>query len=171
MFQVALNSAAGYHFRPQTDFAARSQSCLDDGRGQSARARREMRRHFAASNDLGVDRMWTRRMSVRMMARYFVQLMSQLVAIRWFFAFWANAGIRIEDVNWHSASTVIRVSIWLRGSVDPWMRFVTQVGPNDGSGWTARNAALAVVRYGLVEAYVGLVMGQVEVVESACPRC
>ena len=56
MFQVALNSAAGCHFRPQTDFAARSQSCLDDARDQSARAQREMRRHFAASSDLGVDR-------------------------------------------------------------------------------------------------------------------
>lgn len=56
MFQVALNSAADCHFRPQTDFAARSQSGLDDGLDQSARAQREMRRRFAASSDRGVDR-------------------------------------------------------------------------------------------------------------------
>lgn len=154
MFQVALNSAADYHFRPQTDFAARSQSCLDGGLDRSARAQREMRRHFAASNELGVARTWSRRMRARMMARYSVQSMSQLVAIQWFSAFWANAGTRIEDVNWRSASTVIRVSIWLRVSVDPWMWFVTQVGPNGGSGSTARNAALAVGRDGLAALYV-----------------
>lgn len=52
--------------------------------------------------------------------------------------------------------------------MDPWMPSVTQVGPNDGSGWTARNAALAVGRYDLAGLCVGSVMAQVEVVVSAC---
>ena len=102
-----------------------------------------------------------------MMVRYFVRWMGQRDSIPWFFAFWANAGTRIEDVNWHSASTVIHGSIWLRVLVDPWMPFATQVGPSDGSGWTARNAALAVGGYGLAALYVGSVMGQVEAVVSA----
>ena len=55
--------------------------------------------------------------------------------------------------------------------MDPWMPFVTQVGPNDGSGWTARSAALAVGRYDLARLYVDSVMGPVEVVVSACLRC
>ena len=54
--------------------------------------------------------------------------------------------------------------------MDPWMQSVTQVAPNDGSEWTARNAALAVGRYGLAGAYAGSVMGQVEAVVSACLR-
>ena len=50
------------------------------------------------------------------------------------------------------------------------MWFVTQEGPSDGSGWTARNAALVVGRYVLAGANAGSVMGLVEVVVSAYPR-
>ena len=80
VFQVASNSAADFHFRPLTDFAARFQSGLDDEVAQPALALPETTCHFVVASGPAGGRTRTLRTCARMRAKCWIWWTSLLVA-------------------------------------------------------------------------------------------